>query len=105
MLVRREMAVWCVTMCYSGNMNRGMFFFFKQKTAYELRISDWSSDVFSSDLYEIVSWSDAVPTMDDGGDVPDRGNLCNLAEQAVARRSLENKIVFAKSRDHRWGYD
>src|SRR3546814_3495658 len=28
-----------------------IFFFFKQKTAYELRISDWSSDVCSSDLY------------------------------------------------------
>src|SRR3546814_10876846 len=27
-----------------------MFFFFKQKTAYEMRISDWSSDVGSSDL-------------------------------------------------------
>src|SRR3546814_207770 len=26
------------------------FFFFKQKTAYEMRISDWSSDVCSSDL-------------------------------------------------------
>src|SRR3546814_8755504 len=30
-------------MCFS-------FFFFKQKTAYEMRISDWSSDVCSSDL-------------------------------------------------------
>src|SRR3546814_15309494 len=29
-----------------------MFFFFKQKTAYEMRISDWSSDVCSSDLAE-----------------------------------------------------
>src|SRR3546814_845768 len=29
------------------------FFFFKQKTAYEMRISDWSSDVCSSDLAEI----------------------------------------------------
>src|SRR3546814_10193851 len=28
------------------------FFFFKQKTAYEMRISDWSSDVCSSDLAE-----------------------------------------------------
>src|SRR3546814_15296122 len=28
-----------------------MIFFFKQKTAYEMRISDWSSDVCSSDLY------------------------------------------------------
>src|SRR3546814_8674343 len=27
-----------------------MFYFFKQKTAYEMRISDWSSDVCSSDL-------------------------------------------------------
>src|SRR3546814_15484362 len=29
---------------------RCIFFFFKQKTAYEMRISDWSSDVCSSDL-------------------------------------------------------
>src|SRR3546814_9861291 len=28
----------------------GVFVFFKQKTAYEMRISDWSSDVCSSDL-------------------------------------------------------
>src|SRR3546814_10996490 len=33
------------------------FFFFKQKTAYEMRISDWSSDVCSSDLWR----PDAVP--------------------------------------------
>src|SRR3546814_5639074 len=32
----------CVGIC--------LFFFFKQKTAYEMRISDWSSDVCSSDL-------------------------------------------------------
>src|SRR3546814_6662899 len=30
-----------------------LFFFFKQKTAYEMRISDWSSDVCSSDLYAV----------------------------------------------------
>src|SRR3546814_8172637 len=30
----------------------GVVFFFKQKTAYEMRISDWSSDVCSSDLDE-----------------------------------------------------
>src|SRR3546814_12510707 len=33
----------CCALCYA-------FFFFKQKTAYEMRISDWSSDVCSSDL-------------------------------------------------------
>src|SRR3546814_1750425 len=35
------------------------FFFFKQKTAYEMRISDWSSDVCSSDLGETVEGDDA----------------------------------------------
>src|SRR3546814_8051726 len=29
-----------------------LFFFFKQKTAYEMRISDWSSDVCSADLFQ-----------------------------------------------------
>src|SRR3546814_10259428 len=32
-----------------------VFFFFKHKTAYEMRISDWSSDVCSSDLIETVA--------------------------------------------------
>src|SRR3546814_3210280 len=32
-------------------------FFFKQKTAYEMRISDWSSDVCSSDLVAAGAWS------------------------------------------------
>src|SRR3546814_17887707 len=32
------------------------FFFFKQKTAYEMRISDWSSDVCSSDLRRSWTW-------------------------------------------------
>src|SRR3546814_8667827 len=36
----------CSVLLYSGSC----VFFFKQKTAYELRISDWSSDVCSSDL-------------------------------------------------------
>src|SRR3546814_5214872 len=44
----------------------GDFFFFKQKTAYEMRISDWSSDVCSSDLCEPVGarigFADGVTT-------------------------------------------
>src|SRR3546814_2438758 len=36
------------------------FFFFKQKTAYEMRISDWSSDVCSSDLERFVEGDDDV---------------------------------------------
>src|SRR3546814_17704739 len=38
-----------------------MFFFFKQKTAYDVRISDWSSDVCSSDLAEVVDLRTLVP--------------------------------------------
>src|SRR3546814_8005190 len=38
----RFYSVYCLDVC--------IFFFFKQKTAYEMRISDWSSDVCSSDL-------------------------------------------------------
>src|SRR3546814_10650690 len=34
----------------NGSAIWSLFFFFKQKTAYEMRISDWSSDVCSSDL-------------------------------------------------------
>src|SRR3546814_7298966 len=33
----------------------GLIFFFKQKTAYEMRISDWSSDVCSSDLQRTLN--------------------------------------------------
>src|SRR3546814_10870342 len=38
----------CVVVSFCSTA--GFFFFFKQKTAYEMRISDWSSDVCSSDL-------------------------------------------------------
>src|SRR3546814_4438673 len=48
-----------------------MFFFFKQKTAYEMRISDWSSDVCSSDLHEIV---------------PDETQIQRLLAHAVAHQ-------------------
>src|SRR3546814_4801519 len=40
-----------------------IFFFVKQKTAYELRISDWSSDVCSSDLRRGLGVEDAVADM------------------------------------------
>src|SRR3546814_2889294 len=40
-----------------------MFFFFKQKTAYDMRISDWSSDVCSSDLLPITTARNAVPVL------------------------------------------
>src|SRR3546814_6132256 len=39
-----------------------IFFFFKQKTAYEMRISDWSSDVCSSDLM-VSAWPPSTSAM------------------------------------------
>src|SRR3546814_13495663 len=70
-----------------------LFFFFKQKTAYEMRISDWSSDVCSSDLggpirasggLELVTTQisqlaiDAVDTVI----VPGGGDACTAAAHA-----------------------
>src|SRR3546814_4802852 len=40
------------------------FFFFKQKTAYEMRISDWSSDVCSSDLAQLGAQAVHLPVAD-----------------------------------------
>src|SRR3546814_1068487 len=39
------------------------FFFFKQKTAYEMRISDWSSDVCSSDLQQLIVGCDNIQSL------------------------------------------
>src|SRR3546814_3224396 len=55
-------------------------FFFKQKTAYEMRISDWSSDVCSSDLYR--AWNRWFPT--DRDFVPP-GELSARARDALRR--------------------
>src|SRR3546814_10808163 len=45
------------------------FFFFKQKTAYEMRISDWSSDVCSSDLGEPLTLGEVEVTFVPAGHV------------------------------------
>src|SRR3546814_8419712 len=50
-----------------------VFFFFKQKTAYEMRISDWSSDVCSSDLLKLGSLTHA--------DVGQMHMYCNYAKE------------------------
>src|SRR3546814_3176153 len=50
----RLLYIFCVYLLSS------YFFFFKQKTAYEMRISDWSSDVCSSDLTRITLCSTVV---------------------------------------------
>src|SRR3546814_2948709 len=57
-------------------MNR--FFFVKQKTAYEMRISDWSSDVCDSDLHAAIGQEGESPGMFQPlrhGDDPHRAGL------------------------------
>src|SRR3546814_19050317 len=72
-----------------------MFFFFKQKTAYEMRISDWSSDVCSSDLGTTV---DLAP-----------GAAVLSLLQAIVRRGAdagpadrEGAVVVRGRRRQRW---
>src|SRR3546814_10888763 len=53
--------MWCVVDIFYLCL---FFFFFKQKTAYEMRISDWSSDVCSSDLNAEAAANKQLPTAD-----------------------------------------
>src|SRR3546814_8210242 len=70
------------------------FFFFKQKTAYELLISDWSSDVCSSDLCwpdrkEMENACDGIRKSDRGqrkGPAADRGNDRNVRGDGQVQR-------------------
>src|SRR3546814_20929309 len=63
------------------------FFFFKQKTAYEMRISDWSSDVCSSDLH----------------DQPRHRRATRVADLCVARRTDRIGAVREGRRDQGQG--
>src|SRR3546814_9143760 len=65
------------------------FFFFKQKTAYEMRISDWSSDVCSSDLLGLDALLPVVTPIEDAVQTA-------LAElQPVVRLSIPVDIATA----------
>src|SRR3546814_10362466 len=57
-----------------------MFFFFKHKTAYDMRISDWSSDVCSSDL-----------------DIKINGAIGTVAAQTIVDRCAEGVQAFCEA--------
>src|SRR3546814_2561056 len=72
------------------------FFFFKQKTAYEMRISDWSSDVCSSDL--------VAGLVDRDRDANGIGHLD--AVRAVSRVGQQHRLAlgeFERSEERRVG--
>src|SRR3546814_19486545 len=78
--------VYCVSLC----------FFFKQKTAYEMRISDWSSDVCSSDLFAAPTpaWSSTQlrPIADSGRGGRFRGDAGGAANGGGAARGLRRSV-------------
>src|SRR3546814_1998350 len=93
-------------------------FFFKQKTAYEMRISDWSSDVCSSDLHLLVQPVAAAGAaqflqhlgeyLDQIGDVADRIVDLPLVERAArpvgeARALVELHAQPGRSEERRVG--
>src|SRR3546814_9022008 len=63
-----------------------LIFFFKQKTAYEMRISDWSSDVCSSDLRRQPSRGEPAGAGGAGGLSP-AGRLLSAARRTLSRRA------------------
>src|SRR3546814_3543619 len=77
------------------------FFFFKQKTAYEMRISDWSSDVCSSDLGDNKALRDisagALPIVEpgtvllEGAYTPPRFRRLSIMPAAMARIAEEGR--------------
>src|SRR3546814_2510223 len=79
------------------------FFFFKQKTAYEMRISDWSSDVCSSDLQLVELGRQAFHPQNP----PDQGGALLLSQglQSEVGRvgALESVGVAGRSEERRVG--
>src|SRR3546814_1750306 len=73
----------CVVVC-------GVFFF-KQKTAYEMRISDWSSDVCSSDL----GGFEGEDLVDDRLDRPALDQRGDLAQLIAIRAHEEERVIHA----------
>src|SRR3546814_19127258 len=81
-----------------------MIFFFKQKTAYEMRISDWSSDVCSSDLVQVMVGAQQPV----GAEAADRlGRLAHdVVADVLAQRAADRDRVQDGGEDRKsvvWG--
>src|SRR3546814_2797778 len=70
-----------------------LFFFFKQKTAYEMRISDWSSDVCSSDLQPLPSIELEIRREDGSCCAPGEHGEIHVRGEQVSGEYLHRKAV------------
>src|SRR3546814_3476859 len=77
-----------------------VFFFFKQKTAYEMRISDWSSDVCSSDLIQVGAHAvqALILVWPPAGDVMHGGNGMRVVGRSEERRVGKECVSTCRSR-------
>src|SRR3546814_9170079 len=66
------------------------FCFFKQKTAYEMRISDWSSDVCSSDLQGLELWLSEYPQPRPPRETWEQNPVFNGINAAYAQHHVAN---------------
>src|SRR3546814_5064653 len=76
----------------------GTVFFFKQKTAYEMRISDWSSYVCSSDLAAVRRLADARGARSPGADRRRRPALLPRRPRSEERRVGKECVSTCRSR-------
>src|SRR3546814_1653751 len=74
-----------------------VFFFFKQKTAYEMRISDWSSDVCSSDLVRLDAAEVAGGHL--GGQQLAPGRVDALADDAEGLVEADDQFLRMRADD------
>src|SRR3546814_10302637 len=80
-----------------------MFFFFKQKTAYEMRISDWSSDVCSSDLECGEDQRGRTPASEKPQPIM-KARIDRVASPIPTRKAeLPNRKCFSRSEERRVG--
>src|SRR3546814_9015540 len=78
------------------------FFFFKQKTAYEMRISDWSSDVCSSDLLGRVLFRSSQHGVEIEKILITHGHIDHCGEAGTLAKELGVSIEGPHEADRFW---
>src|SRR3546814_3199523 len=99
-----SLIVLVLSMLFRRAVLFSFFFFFKQKTAYEMRISDWSSDVCSSDLVALEHAGEAVAHLGRGQADGDCAGDVGGAVGILAAGIDQVEIGRASCRERVWQY-